>query len=372
MKTVLITAAGIAVAIAGAVVWLQAAAPTIGATNVTPSVIGVTTPTLVTITAKITDLSLLPAGVNLLRVDASGKTPAIIGVMHDDGLSGDAVGGDKIFSLRLTANEPTVGQTNYQVSAAFKGVLKRTLSNLIVVNVLTPEITWSENSVEVILSPGESTSKDLTFTSNVALQNIIVESVPPIAAFVSVQPNDFAIVPAGQLQSVHLTFSIPANATLGAYDGTVHVRLGSQTLPQTLEVSVLAWKNFADPTLGISFKFPLNLAASTRGARRGTEVILVDASPASADLAVVLAFQAFPVASGNPTVLDVVHQRLSPDAILSIQAIYGGALVEADDLHHFHYFQYSATTQRGLEVYGAADSFFTSREFVSFLSSLRF
>src|SRR5205809_6918943 len=37
-----------------------------------------------------------------------------------------------------------------------------------------PKITWSPtSSIEVILSPGESTAKGLTFTSDQALQNTI-------------------------------------------------------------------------------------------------------------------------------------------------------------------------------------------------------
>lgn len=119
-----------------------------------------------------------------------------------------------------------------------------------------PKITWSENQIEVILSPGESTSKDLTFTSDLNIQNIVIEPVPTLAPFVSVQPNSFADVPAGQPQSVRLLFSIPQGTALGTYDGTVHVRLGSQTLPQTLKIAVKVWVAIEDASLGIALKVP--------------------------------------------------------------------------------------------------------------------
>src|SRR5438128_8028298 len=54
-----------------------------------------------------------------------------------------------------------------------------------------PKITWSQNQIEMILSPGESTSRAVTFASNLDLQNIVVEAVPEIAGFLSVEPNSF-------------------------------------------------------------------------------------------------------------------------------------------------------------------------------------
>lgn len=126
-----------------------------------------------------------------------------------------------------------------------------------------PRITWSENQIEVILSPGESLSRDLAFTSTLDVQNIVIEPVPTLAPFVSIQSNSFASVPAGQQQSVTMTFSIPPGATLGTYDGTVHIRLGSQTLPQTLKISLNIWNAFVDFGLGLQLKYPPNWQAST-------------------------------------------------------------------------------------------------------------
>ena len=105
---------------AAALALAPAPTPTVGAPKATPSIITVNTPTTITVTVQITDSTLLPGGVNLLRfLNASGTQSTILGVMHDDGLSGDAVTNDKIFTLRLVFNEPTLGQIQAQVSAAF-------------------------------------------------------------------------------------------------------------------------------------------------------------------------------------------------------------------------------------------------------------
>jgi len=88
------------------------------------------------------------------------------------------------------------------------------------------------------------------------MQNIVIEAVPEIAPFLNVQPNSFESVPAGQPQSVRLAFSIPTDATFGIYDGTIHIRFGSQTLPQTLKIVVRVWQVFSSTDLGFSIKYP--------------------------------------------------------------------------------------------------------------------
>lgn len=119
----------------------------------------------------------------------------------------------------------------------------------------SPKITWSQNQIEVTLSTGESTEKDLTFSSTLALQDVVIEPVPEIAPFLSVQPGALASVPADQDQPVRLSVHVPAGATLGTYEGTVHIRSGTRTVPQTVKVIVNAWNESA-PTAGLTFNFP--------------------------------------------------------------------------------------------------------------------
>jgi hypothetical protein len=101
-----------------------------------------------------------------------------------------------------------------------------------------PQITWSSPDVYAGITSTTTVTRTLTFTTDQALQNLSIEAVPAIAGFVQIQPNVFAGVPAGQRQTVRLTFSAPAGAQFGTYDGTIHVRAGSKTLPATLKTSV--------------------------------------------------------------------------------------------------------------------------------------
>ena len=106
------------------------------------------------------------------------------------------------------------------------------------VSAAQPKIKWSENNLSLQLSPGGGQVKQLTFTSDHNLQNVTIEPVPEISNLVSVQPNTIASVFADQAQTVSLFFSIPAGTSFGLHEGTIHVRLSNQTIPQTLKVSI--------------------------------------------------------------------------------------------------------------------------------------
>jgi len=101
-----------------------------------------------------------------------------------------------------------------------------------------PKIKWSQNQLTLQLSPGGGEVKQVTFTSDHNLTNVTIEAVPEIADLVSIQPNTIASVFADQAQSVSLFFSIPAGTSFGLHEGTIHVRAGSQTIPQTLKLSI--------------------------------------------------------------------------------------------------------------------------------------
>jgi len=119
-----------------------------------------------------------------------------------------------------------------------------------------PKIIWSESRIEVTLSPGESIPKSLTFTSTLAFTNAVIEGVPEIARFFSLQPNTFTNVPANQPQQVAVAFSIPEGTAFGTYEGTVHLKSGSQTLPQTLKIIVNVWGRTAFSSEEVSIALP--------------------------------------------------------------------------------------------------------------------
>ena len=115
------------------------AAPSISAPTVTPLTLAVNQPTVVTAFCKINtatgDPALLPGGVNLVRLTIAGKAVSTIGVMHDDGLNGDTIAGDGIFTLQFTTTETAAGQFELQCTAAFKGVLQRVKSPTVAITV---------------------------------------------------------------------------------------------------------------------------------------------------------------------------------------------------------------------------------------------
>jgi len=111
------------------------AGPTISAPTAIPSLITVNAPTTVTVTVSITDPTVIANSVSLLRLAATGGQPLILGQLHDDGKGGDAVAGDHIYTLQVTFNEPVASQIQMEVSAAFRGLLKRSVSSAVVVDV---------------------------------------------------------------------------------------------------------------------------------------------------------------------------------------------------------------------------------------------
>jgi hypothetical protein len=113
--------------------WLRAAPP-IGPTSVAPSIITANVPTAVTITALITDQSLIASSVNLLRLGSNSSTPTVIATLRDDGIAGDALANDGVFSRTHTFTE-RAGTIPLQVSAAFRGHLTRSFSPVISVQV---------------------------------------------------------------------------------------------------------------------------------------------------------------------------------------------------------------------------------------------
>src|ERR1700694_1943009 len=93
-----------------------------------------------------------------------------------------------------------------------------------------PTITWSTQTLNVFMLPGDIRLRTVSFTASALLSQASIEAVPDVTRFVSINPNTFATVPQGQPQSVNILFSVPAgigNDTQGrqngpaSYDGTL-------------------------------------------------------------------------------------------------------------------------------------------------------
>lgn len=129
--------------------WLVAATPTIGATAASPSTITVGTSTTVTFTAVITDPTVIPTGVNLIRLPNGTGSPTVVGRLTDDGANGDVTAGDGIFTGQITLNEVSAGTVQFEVSAAFRRVLRRVISPAI-------SITANPQGATLPPDPGEA------------------------------------------------------------------------------------------------------------------------------------------------------------------------------------------------------------------------
>ena len=124
------------------------AALVVDSAGISPGSAPVGVATIVTVTALISDPSVLPEGVNLQRLDTAGRVVAVLGLLRDDGMNGDVAAGDKTFTIRATIFETTPGPVTLRISAAFRGSLIRALSAPLTVNV-----TGGTSTGIAILSP---------------------------------------------------------------------------------------------------------------------------------------------------------------------------------------------------------------------------
>ncbi len=105
-----------------------------GVASAFPTIIAVNEPTDVIVTIQITDTRLIAGSVNLQRLDEGGKVLVILGTLNDSGTNGDAVAGDRTYSI-VGFIEATTTPIRLQVSWALRGVLRRATSNVLAVEV---------------------------------------------------------------------------------------------------------------------------------------------------------------------------------------------------------------------------------------------
>ncbi|WP_395402144.1 hypothetical protein ACHMW6_28905 [Pseudoduganella sp. UC29_106] len=127
------------------------AAPAIGLTkpNIDSFVAGTTAQ--ITVTSQIPDSTVIAGSVFLQRENDDGSL-ATIGILHDDGLNGDAALGDRIFTLKFTISQPNPTELRYRVSAGFRGILRRAISEPFSIHVksaATAEQTLAQLAAEL-------------------------------------------------------------------------------------------------------------------------------------------------------------------------------------------------------------------------------
>lgn len=217
-----------------------------------------------------------------------------------------------IVGSQLLLADPSPSPTTLAVTATSPSASINPVATLAASTSTQPKITWSTASINVILSPGESTSSDLTFTSSSSLTNVVLEAVPAIGRFVTIRPNTFASVPANQPQSVRISFSISVASTLGAYDGTIHLRLGSRTIPQPLPIGIDVWHLFSDTVHGFTLKYPptWRLASSHDAAFLYSATTIAQLAQGDVETPADISIHVFPNPSGLPLLSVINSYRL--------------------------------------------------------------
>ena len=110
------------------------AAPTVESLTASPATVELNVRTTVKVTTRITDASFIAGSAFLQRVSATGSVTTL-GTMRDDGGGGDAVAGDKFLTLVVSFTETQTTPIRLRVSAAFKGLLRRVMSDDLVISV---------------------------------------------------------------------------------------------------------------------------------------------------------------------------------------------------------------------------------------------
>jgi RHS repeat-associated protein len=231
------------------------AAPSIGGVQITPNAIAAGVPTTVRVTATITDPTAIPASVNLQRVSDAGAVVAVVGPLRDDGLNGDAIAGDQVYTLDAVFTETTPVQL--RVSAGFKGMLRRLFSASVLLDINRPPLADAGPDQRVALGKlvvlDGSASLDpegvpLIYTWSligrpVGSSAVLAGANSARATFTADRPGDYfaqLIVSDGQLASAPDAVSItvihtPPTVSLTAPDeGSVH------TLPVTVTLTAMA------------------------------------------------------------------------------------------------------------------------------------
>src|SRR2546428_5972647 len=112
---------------------------------------------------------------------------------------------------------------------------------LVAVSAVTagPSVKWSQASIEKVLIPGQTRTLNVTFQVATELHNIEVFTVPELTSFVTVTPTSFDTLRPDLSYTISLFINVPPTVAVGTQvDGTVHLRLDKNTLPDVLKLSL--------------------------------------------------------------------------------------------------------------------------------------
>jgi hypothetical protein len=126
-----------------------------------------------------------------------------------------------------------------------------------------PRITWAELTLNIDISPGETLSREITFTSDSKLKKVSFETSPELAPFLVVQSANINKVKANKQTPLQLSLSIASNTSSGVYSGTLNVKTRDQSLVlERLTVNINIWGEYTDTTFGFKVSAPFGSGVS--------------------------------------------------------------------------------------------------------------
>lgn len=105
------------------------------------------------------------------------------------------------------------------------------------------DISWSERPLAVSVVQGSTVSASAQVSINTDLTDVYLEIVPEIADMVTVIPDHFDVLQAGETRTIDFLISPPVDKPVGVYEGTLHFRIGTSTLALPLEIVIQVLPN---------------------------------------------------------------------------------------------------------------------------------
>lgn len=163
-----------------------------------------------------------------------------------------------VFIVVIFAALGTYALANVFYNREVASLLSSTVGQLVPSGSMKSRVNWSEPSISITLSPGQKLTRSVLITSSDSLSDVSVETVTEISRFFAVEPSRIESITPNQPLPLALSFSIPPQAELGSYEGTVHIKADSVTVPKTLKVTVnVVFQDYSDPAAGVGFQYPL-------------------------------------------------------------------------------------------------------------------
>lgn len=109
------------------------------------------------------------------------------------------------------------------------------------------KVTWSEPHVVLDVQQGSQVVYEVKLSVDRKMSGPVrIEAVPSINDIVSVAPEQFEGLEPGALYTVQLIFAATTETRIGVHSGTLHLRSGNATVPDTLKLKINVKEGHSD------------------------------------------------------------------------------------------------------------------------------